>query len=301
LEDCSSSQAWPAPAKLNLFLHITGQRDNGYHELQTVFQIIDYCDYLNFEVNASSSEIHFSCTNTQLESSDNLCVQAALALQHYVRSKRDNKSEPVFIGANIHLDKNIPIGAGLGGGSSDAATCLLALNNLWKLNLTRKVLLEIGAKLGADVPVFILGQNAWAEGIGDDLKKIELDPTWYLLLYPGVHVSSQEIYSSRQLTRDQRPITIADFLAGRTSNVMATLVLSNYPVVNKAMDYLSQFGEAKMSGSGSSLFLAFNSEKQARESSFEVSAKLPKEWSVFVVQGLACSPLLERLASAQIS
>jgi len=307
LSERFSNLAWPAPAKLNLFLHITGQRSNGYHELQTVFQLIDFCDVLHFELLTDSTLIRFSSLKQQseIDHHDNLCTQAAKLLQAHTQATE-------VCGVHIQLDKKIPIGAGLGGGSSDAATCLVALNYLWKLNISTEALAALGAQLGADVAVFVKGYSAWAEGIGERLQCLELSKSWYLVVYPNIHVSTQEIYSSPDLTRDQRPITIADFLAGSTTNVMASLVISQYPQVKRAMDFLSQYAEVKMSGSGSSLFMTFDSEQEALTLKSKLMAQradisdinrsaMLKEWTVFLAEGLNQSPLLSQIDSLAVN
>lgn len=274
--------AWLAPAKLNLFLHITAQRPDGYHELQTVFQLIDYCDELTFELNRSDSAISCEVQDHELAGQQNICVKAAESLRRASAGRQ---------GVRIKLHKRIPVGAGLGGGSSDAATTLMALNQLWQLNLEKAELLALANDLGADVPVFVNGYSVWAEGTGEVFQPIKLPEHWYLVVYPNIKVSTREIFSSPELTRTQRPITIADFLAGSGINVMESVVLDGYPEVNQAYQWLAQHGKVKMSGSGSCLFLSFESEQAA----LQTASQVPKKWTSFVAAGLNQSPVLMKL------
>ncbi|MHB1950391.1 MAG: 4-(cytidine 5'-diphospho)-2-C-methyl-D-erythritol kinase [Acidiferrobacteraceae bacterium] len=244
---------WPAPAKLNLFLHVTGRRPDGYHLLQTVFQFLDFGDDLAFRP-LPDGTIRHAALPPGLEPED-LCVRAA-------RRLREQSGCP--LGVEITLIKRIPLGAGLGGGSSDAATTLLALNRLWQLDWPLDRLAAIGLELGADVPVFVHGRAAWAEGIGEVLTPIDLERPWYVVLVPPVHVATRDVFSDPGLTRDSDPITINGFYAGCGRNDLAAVVRRRYPEVDRALDWLSRFGPAKMTGSGASVFVAVGSEDEAR-------------------------------------
>jgi len=266
-----------AIAKLNLFLHITGRRTDGYHEIQTLFQLLDHGDTLDFET-AEPGTLSFHPSggpfSGKVPMDSNLVLKAAHALRKF--TGRTN------LGARIGLTKHIPLGAGLGGGSSDAAVTLQALNTLWQLELSSDQLLEIGINLGADIPVFLTGRTAWGEGIGDQLHPVELETTWYLVVTPACEVSSAEIFSHEQLTRNSPAIKIADFLAGRTRNDCEPITRKLYPAVDQAFNILNRFGEAKMTGTGSSIFLTFPDETSAKD----VDAKLPEGLQRFVAQGI---------------
>ena len=251
----------PAPAKLNLFLHITGRRADGYHLLQTVFQLLDYGDELSFSLR-DDDRIHFHCDNPELSGDDNLVLRAARLLREYCDCNQ---------GINIELIKRIPAGAGLGGGSSDAATALVALNHLWQCQLPRQQLAEMALSLGADVPVFVNARSAWAEGVGERLTPVTLPSVYYLVLTPACHVSTSAIFSHQELTRDTRPIKMAAFLAGQSQNDCEMLVRKLYPEVNAALEWLGQFAPARMTGTGSSVFAGFYDEASARA----VLAQLP--------------------------
>lgn len=254
-------ERWPAPAKLNLFLHVTGRRADGYHTLQTVFQFLDYSDELAFEIVAGRRVSRATAIPGIPEEAD-LCVRAARLLQAAARIK---------FGAIIHVNKGIPQGGGLGGGSSDAATTLLALNRLWGANLPRDHLVTLALQLGADVPVFVQGQSAWAEGIGDILTPIDLQEPWYVILVPPVSVSTAAVFAefdrdlAAQLTHSGKPITIRDFHAGRAANDLQPVVCRLYPEVDKALKWLGNFGESRMTGSGSCVFLPVASATEAQE------------------------------------
>ena len=278
----------PAPAKLNLFLHITGRRADGYHNLQTVFQLLDYSDELRFSLR-SDDQLRFTCNDRSLDNTDNLVVRAARLLQGTLQEALQRP-----LGADIHLDKHIPAGAGLGGGSSDAATTLVALHRLWQGQLTRAALADLGLQLGADVPVFVMGHSAWAEGIGEDLIPVTLDPQYFLVLTPACHVATATIFSHQQLTRDSTAIKMCAFLAGQSRNDCEALVRKLYPAVDAALNWLSQFAPARMTGTGSSVFAAFSEQAQARA----VLAQLPAESSGslagirgFVAKGINASAL----------
>ncbi len=269
---------WPSPAKLNLFLHITGQREDGYHELQTAFQFLDYCDYLQYEL-TDTAEIRLATPIAGVDDSDNLVVKAATLLQQHVKSQQ---------GVVISLTKTLPMGGGLGGGSSNAATTLVALNSLWQCQLSTDELATLGLKLGADVPIFIHGQAAWAEGVGEKLTPISPEEPWYIVIVPNCHVSTAEIFSSRELTRDCEPIKIPRFLSEEGRNVCEEVVRKHYPPVAEALDWLNSFSPSRMTGTGACVFAKFDSKLQAEQ----VMAKLPEQWQGFVAKGCNQSPLI---------
>lgn len=262
-----------APAKLNLFLHITGQRDDGYHELQTVFQLLDWGDTLHFTPN-DSGNVRLTGTDIGVAPHENLVTRAAHLLQHGTH------------GVDIHLEKTIPTGGGLGGGSSDAATTLLALNRLWEVGHSNAQLQALGATLGADVPVFVGGRTAWAEGIGEILTPIDLPCDWFLIVLPPCHVATAQIFSHRELTRDSKPIKMATFFAGDSRNDCQNLVRRLYPEVDKALKRLDNFGEARLTGTGAAVFVKFGTQAQARAA----QAELPAQWTSIVAQGINETP-----------
>ena len=272
------SKQFLAPAKLNLFLHILGRRNDGYHELQTVFQLLDFGDQMAFEVNNDgilSLHLSFSQNIEPDTPLDNNLVTSAATL---LRLEAGNP----LLGASISLNKRLPSGAGLGGGSSNAATCLTALNRLWMLNLSTDKLCEIGVKLGADVPVFIRGKSAWAEGIGERLSPVQLGNSWYLVVSPKCSVSTAEIFCHEQLTRNTQAIKMADFLAGSARNDCESVTRKLYPEVDQAFEILAQFGDFKMTGTGSSLFANFVSEAAAKKALNALPDNLPG----FVAKGI---------------
>jgi len=284
----------PAPAKLNLCLKITGRRANGYHNLQTVFQIISLQDRIRFE-SANDFEIETKLLNVssagfdaafKIDTEDNLIFKAAKALAEYTGTPLHGR---------LILEKTLPMGAGLGGGSSDAATALLGLNALWGLNLTTSELLPIASALGADVPVFLVGKSAWAEGIGDELTPVSLPHRYYVVIQPNCFISTTEIFSHSQLTRDSSPITIARFLKVGSGNDCEAVARKLYPEVDRALVWLYQFGPAKMTGTGSCVFLDFSSKEEAEK----VRKAVPVEWTAFVTEGLNDSPLLAAVANLQ--
>jgi 4-diphosphocytidyl-2-C-methyl-D-erythritol kinase len=271
-----------SPAKLNLFLHITGRRSDGYHQLQTVFQLLDYGDQLSFRRRADQ-RITLTPEIPGVAFDDNLIVRATRLLQPYAQ---------VSAGVDIHLDKRLPMGGGLGGGSSNAATALVALNALWQCDLTRAQLQALGLQLGADVPVFIGAQSAWAEGVGEQLQPLELDEHWYVVLHPQCTVSTAEIFSHKDLTRDTADITVAAFLEQGGQNDCQNLVRKLYPPVDKALDWLSQFsGNARMTGTGASVFAAFATETKAQQ----ILAQAPPDLPGFVARGINRSALYKLL------
>lgn len=245
---------WFSPAKLNLFLHVLGRRADGYHQLQTVFQLLDHGDTLHFTL-CDGPEVTLSCNQPGLLSSDNLVLRAAQALRQHSGTRH---------GARIHLEKCLPAGAGLGGGSSNAATALLALNSLWGTGLDVQTLASLGLQLGADVPVFVHRNSAWAEGIGEDLTPVQLPERWYLVLTPPVHVATGEIFSHRELTRNGSAIKMHGFLTGCSRNDCEPLVRRLYPQVDATLHWLTQFAPARMTGTGASVFAAFDEQAQAR-------------------------------------
>lgn len=267
-----------APAKLNLFLHILGRREDGYHELQTVFQLLDFGDSLAFEVSDDgilSLHLNFSNDIENDTPLDNNLVTRAAAL---LRLEAGNPQ----LGASISLEKRLPSGAGLGGGSSNAATCLTALNRLWELNLSTDRLCEIGVKLGADVPVFIRGKSAWAEGIGERLSPVELGDNWYLVVSPKCSVSTAEVFCHEHLTRNSQAIKMADFLAGSSRNDCESVTRKLHAEVDQAFEILAQFADFRMTGTGSSLFASFASEAAAEK----VLIALPDNLPGFVAKGI---------------
>ncbi|UXD86819.1 4-(cytidine 5'-diphospho)-2-C-methyl-D-erythritol kinase [Thalassolituus hydrocarboniclasticus] len=267
----------PAPAKLNLMLHITGRRDDGYHNLQTLFQFVDYGDELHFKLR-NDGELTLTPAIEGVSFEDNLIIRAARLLQ-----KKSEKK----LGADIRLDKKLPMGGGLGGGSSDAATTLLALNTLWDLQLSLDELAAIGLSLGADVPVFVRGEAAFAEGVGEILTPVpELAEPWYLVVCPQVHVNTGKIFSHEGLTRDSDPINIRTALRQGGRNDCQAIVSMLYPEVGNTLNLLNKFSFAKMTGTGACIFSSFGSETEA----ISVSAQLPAEYKVFVAKGVNQSP-----------
>ncbi len=270
--------SWPAPAKLNLCLHVLGRREDGYHELQTVFQLLDYHDELNYAVRGDGEVTRLG--NDPIPQDEDLCVRAARLLQAETGTP---------LGSDIKLVKRIPIGGGLGGGSSDAATTLIALNRLWRLGLSNAELGELGLRLGADVPVFVAGRTAWAEGVGERLSPLELGESWYLVLVPPVAVSTARIFAAFKLTPESRPITIRDFLAGKGRNDLESVVVESYPQVGAALRWLGQYGPARMTGTGASVFVPLDSEEQGRQ----ILAQRPSECRGFVARGVDFHPLFK--------
>ncbi len=275
------SRHWPAPAKLNLMLHITGRRQDGYHLIQTVFQFIDFSDSLDFSIRDDDVISRQSDWQVVAEA-DDLIVHAAKLLQ---------QMSACNLGADINLQKRLPTGGGLGGGSSDAATTLVALNYLWGLELSIEQLAEIGVQLGADVPVFVHGKAAWAEGVGERLTAIEPEESWYLVLRPDCSVSTKEVFNLSDLTRNTPAIRIRDFLEDGGHNDCESVVRNLYPQVAEALDWLGQFAVARMTGTGSCIFAGFDKQQQAES----VHEKLPQGWEGFVAKGLNNSPLQIRL------
>jgi len=277
---------WPAPAKLNLFLHIVGRRPDGYHELQTCFQFVDLCDEVTITPREDGA-IRRGAGALGVDPEQDLCVRAALALKAATGTRR---------GADISVSKRIPMGAGLGGGSSDAATCLVALNRLWRLDLTVDELAALGLELGADVPVFVRGRAAWAEGVGERLTPLypplAPDEHNYLIVKPNVFVSTREVFQDPELTRNTPPITIHGFLAAGGRNDCLPVVRRRYPEVARAIDWLSTYGTVRLTGTGASIFMVCEA-ALARK----IVGNLPAGYDAFVVRGLNDSPLIERSAA----
>ncbi len=269
----------PSPAKLNLFLHILGRRDDGYHNLQTVFQLLDYGDTLIFE-QEPMGELRLSCNRPELETTDNLVFQAARLLQPYAQNTP---------GVRAHIEKRLPAGGGLGGGSSNAATTLLGLNQLWECELSLEELAELGRQLGADVPVFVHGQSAWAEGVGERLDPLDLPTVWYLVLTPKCPVSTAFVFSQQELTRDTAAITVAAFFEQGGRNDCQPLVTKHFPEIQAVLDWLGKFGQAQMTGTGASVFAAFSSEATAQ------AVLAQSSWPGFVAKGVNQSPLHQSL------
>jgi 4-diphosphocytidyl-2-C-methyl-D-erythritol kinase len=279
LENC------PAPAKLNLFLHVTGRRPDGYHLLQTVFQLIDYGDLLHFTVRDDG--VIRRCTDVAgvAEESD-LIVRAAKLLQSATHQKLERK----IIGADIAIDKRLPMGGGLGGGSSDAATTLIALNHLWQTGLTRRELMALGLQLGADVPFFLFGRNAFAEGIGEALAPVATPDRWYVVIEPGVSVPTASIFGATELTRDTKPVKISDFSAAPVEfgkNDLQVVAAKLFPPVADAIQWLAPYGNARMTGSGACVFCSFEHEHQADEALNKASGR----WKAWKAKAIAEHPL----------
>lgn len=261
----------PAPAKLNLFLHILGRRTDGYHQLQTLFQFVDHGDQLAFEL-LDADCIELTTPGLNFPAHENLVYRAAQLLKRHTGCR---------LGVRIQLDKRLPLGGGLGGGSSDAATTLLALDRLWRLQLPPTHLARLALELGADVPLFVQGQAAWGEGIGEQLTPVLLDEPWYLVITPDCEVATGPIFQHSELTRNSEPITMAAFLEGGGRNDFEPLVRKLYPQVDDAFGWFAEFAHPRLSGSGSSLFASFPTEADA----LLPLRRLPKRWSGFVARG----------------
>jgi len=277
----SVETVWPAPAKLNLFLHVTGRRADGYHELQTLFQLIDLNDTIGVTVRADGRIVRLRGP-PEVPAESDLSVRAAHALK---------AATGTSLGASLTIGKQIPMGGGLGGGSSDAATTLLVLNRLWGCGLSLGELDKIGARLGADVPVFLHGSSAWAEGRGDRLTPVTLPPRWYVVIHPGVSVGTAEVFQAPELTRNSRLITMHGFLESGGHNDCEPVVRARYPEVRQALEWLAQSASAQLTGTGSCIFAAFTNEADARH----LAARVPDRWTRFVARGLNSSPVHERL------
>jgi len=272
---------WPAPAKLNLFLHVTGRRADGYHELQTLFQLIDLCDELAIRVR-EDGRIERSAGPPGVAPEEDLTVRAARALK---------AAAAVPYGASISVRKRIPLGGGLGGGSSDAATTLLALNELWGCGLGLAELAALALPLGADVPVFVYGSTAWGEGIGERLTPIAVPERWYVVIYPGVGVGTREVFQSPELTRNSPVITIRAFFESGGRNDCEAVVRARSPEVAQALEWLARAGPARLTGTGSCVFTGRGSAAEAER----LAAQVPDRWTSFVARGLDTSPVRELL------
>lgn len=268
---------YPAPAKLNLFLHVVGRRDDGYHLLQTAFTFIDRCDYLSFAARADGQITRVEGPVSIAVDVD-LCVRAARLLQ---------EKTGCLSGVSISLEKHLPWGAGLGGGSSDAATTLIVLNRLWQLDLSRDELREIALALGADVPVFIFGRSAFAEGVGEELTAVDVPKAWYVVLTPPVHVPTKEIFADPELTRDSIPIKIQDFSPATFRNDLESAAKRRFPEIGYYLQWLGNHAPARMTGSGGAVFAAFPDEGSAQE----VLDAMPETMQGFVAEGWSIHPL----------
>ncbi|MDO9047489.1 MAG: 4-(cytidine 5'-diphospho)-2-C-methyl-D-erythritol kinase [Methylobacter sp.] len=275
------AEKWPAPAKLNLMLRITGQRSDGYHLLQTVFQFIELCDWITFHP-VDDGRVSLQKPIPGVPEADDLTIRAAKLLKAETGCEK---------GVRIEVEKNLPMGGGLGGGSSDAATTLVVLNALWGLQLSMERLMELGLTLGADVPVFVYGYSSWAEGVGEKLERIDIQEQWFVVIKPNCHVDTKEVFLSKDLTRNSKSIRIADFIAGQHQNDCLGVVRERYQSVKDALVDLSEFSEARLTGTGACVFAQFDSEKAA------VSAyqSLQKKWRVYLVRGVNESPLFSKL------
>lgn len=274
----------PAPAKLNLFLHITGRRSDGYHLLQTLFQFLDYSDQLEFQLR-HDGQIHFTCDDPNLAGDDNLVVRAAKLMAQQL---------PKPPGVDIRLIKLLPYGGGLGGGSSDAATTLLALRQLWQTTHSDDELAQLGLQLGADVPVFVRGHAAFAEGIGEELHPAQPPELWYLVVQPAVQVATARIFQHPDLPRQHAPLNWPHWSWDSTSNDCQQLVGDLYPEVAKALDWLVQYAPVRMTGTGACIFGRFEQEGAAREA----LQQLPSAWRGFVARGCNESPVCQALRQA---
>jgi 4-diphosphocytidyl-2-C-methyl-D-erythritol kinase len=277
---------WPAPAKLNLFLHVTGRRPDGYHELQTVFQLIDLCDTIGISVR-DDGRIERPDGPPGVDPESDLTVRAARALQVATGCR---------LGATLRIRKRIPMGGGLGGGSSDAATVLLGLNELWGCGLPVDRLAGLGLPLGADVPVFVRGSSAWGQGVGEDLRPLELPESWYVVIHPGVAVGTRDVFQSPELTRNSPIITIRDFFQSGGRNDCEPVVRARFPEVADALDWLGRFAPARLTGTGSCIFAPCATAIDAER----LAARVPDRWTSYVARGLNVSPVHEMLRARSV-
>jgi 4-diphosphocytidyl-2-C-methyl-D-erythritol kinase len=278
---------WPAPAKLNLCLRIVGRRADGYHRLQTVFRLLDWGDTIQLRVRDDGVVTRHGMSADGVTELDDLTVRAAKLLQSDVETAK---------GVDIIVEKHIPVGGGFGGGSSDAATVLLALDHLWGLDLGIDRLADLGLGLGADVPIFIRGHNAWAEGVGELLTPMELPPAWYVLVDPGIHVATAELFQAPELTRNAAPATISDFVSGHPlGNAFESVLRRREPAIEAVFAALAQVGSPRLTGSGSGCFVEFAD----RESAQAALARLPKGLKAWIARGAARSPLLDALETLE--
>lgn len=280
----TAGREWPAPAKINPFLHVLGRRDDGYHELQAGFQFLEWGDSLRFKIQDEPVIARAGWRDVSPER--DLAVRAADLLRRRCG---------VEAGARIHLTKRLPVGGGLGGGSSDAATTLVALNRLWGAGLGLDELCDLGLELGADVPVFVQGRAAVAGGVGEELQPVDWPEAWYLVVDPGVEVSTRAVFEDPELTRNSAPTTIAGLLSRGGRNDCEGVVRLRYPAVGRALDWLAQRGAARMTGTGGCLFASF----ETREQALMARDETPAPWRATVTRGLNRSPLLDRLAEKE--
>jgi 4-diphosphocytidyl-2-C-methyl-D-erythritol kinase len=273
---------WPAPAKLNLFLRVTGRYEDGYHKLQTLFQLLNWGDTVSITVN-QSGRIDRQCNVEELPASQDIAVRAATLLKDHCQ---------ISSGANIFLHKQIPIGSGLGGGSSDAATTLVALNQLWSCGLNEQVLAELGLTLGADVPVFIRGLSAWAEGKGEQLRPVTLGQRHYVLVFPELSIATADVFGHADLKRDSSVKKLLPEMLKPGKNDCERVVMRMYPQLQKLKQDLKPWGQLHMSGTGSTFFLQFDTKKSAIRAASELKCR----YNVRAVEGVDRSPLLDRLS-----
>lgn len=276
-----------APAKLNLFLHVTGRRPDGYHLLQTVFQLLDHGDLLHFTTR-NDGVLRRMNPFPGVDEEIDLVLRAARLLKSHAQAVQAGAAT---LGADITLEKKLPMGGGLGGGSSDAATTLIALNHLWQLGLSRQQLMALGLQLGADVPFFVFGSNAFAQGIGEQLQPVATPDCWYVVIEPGVSVPTPEIFSAKDLTRDSKHVTIADFSSRQIrlfgKNDLQAVAARLYPAIADAIDWLGAYGDARMSGSGACVFCATENEQAAQQ----VVQKVPTHWKAWSARALKQHPM----------
>lgn len=275
----------PAIAKLNLFLHITGRRADGYHTLQTLFQLLDVGDELTFTLR-QDNRLTLDCSNAELVNNDNLVLRAARLLQQHAS---------VNLGCDIYLDKRLPMGGGLGGGSSDAATTLLALNKIWQLALPTDDLATLALQLGADVPVFVRGHSAFAQGVGEELTPVTIPEKTYLVVTPNCHVSTAEIFQHPDLIRNSQPIELKQLFTSEWRNDCEPLVQKQYPIVANTLQWLVEYAPSRMTGTGASVFAEFPDQTSAQHA----LAQLPANWRGFVAKGVNQSPVLAALADTE--
>jgi len=281
VEELGWGERWPAPAKLNLMLRVIGRRDDGYHLLQTVFQMTDLCDWLTFYP-VTDGSVCLQNPIPGVAEQEDLTVRAANLLKRHTGCE---------YGVRIAVEKNLPMGGGLGGGSSDAATVLVVLNRLWKLALSVEELMVLGLSLGADVPVFVYGYTAWGEGVGEKLQSVTIPEQWLVIIKPDCHVNTKEIFLSDGLTRDSKPIKISDFLEGDYRNDCESVVSRLYPPVKDAILALSKYGKARLTGTGACVFAQFSTEFAAKAAFLA----LENRWVVYLAKGLNRSPLYGKM------
>jgi 4-diphosphocytidyl-2-C-methyl-D-erythritol kinase len=291
----------PAPAKINLFLHVLGRRADGYHEIQSAFVPIALWDTLDFASREDGQIVRHGDLTGPMDA--DLAVRAARALQWHAAQRGAVPSQRAAAGVTIRIEKRIPVGAGLGGGSSDAATTLIALNRLWDLRLSREALNDVGRQLGADVPFFLGDGAAFVEGLGERCSPLRLPATWFVVVFPGEQVSTAEIFADPKLTRDTKGTTISGFSAALCeansrlfgTNDLEPVVRSRHPLVGQALDFMGRYGPARMSGSGSAVYCVMRSAAQAQQTLDSVRAQLPPRWSAWAVSALEELPLADWL------